>query len=108
MTNLDDDNTVIFVEELTKRLEAAHKAATSLAAAASAGGFGTLAQGPQGPAAAPAAANGGFAAVGGAGSASGVGLDHVGMHAAEMPFELRALEVALDTVGGWAGRSPCW
>ena len=53
-------------------------------------------------------ANGGFAAVGGAGSASGVGLDHVGMHAAEMPFELRALEVALDTVGGWAGRSPCW
>ena len=33
-----------------------------------------------------------------AAASSSVGLDHMGAHTEEMPFELRALEVALDSV----------
>lgn len=61
--------------------------------AAAGGGHGALGFGLD------ALGGGGTAgAAGVAGAASGVGLDQLGAHAEDMPFELRAVEVALDTV----------
>lgn len=126
VTNLEDENTVNFVEELQRRLAAAYRAslgsmdASSSALAPSAaaeashgsasgaaavrlpGGAGMGAPAPSSSSLGGAALTGIGAA--GMGAASGLGLDHMG-HPEDMPFELRVLEVALDTVGGPAGRA---
>lgn len=90
ITNLEDQNTILFVEELQRRLAAA---------AAAAAGPHPLG-GPSSMFLSQSTANL-------AGSGGGVPLSSISAAHEELPFELRALEIALDTVrprlGGAAG-----
>lgn len=84
VTNLDDQNTIAFVEELQRRLAAAAAAAEGPHAAAAAAGPSAMFVSQSMPNL--------------AGAAGGVPLSSISAAHEELPFELRALEIALDTV----------
>ena len=89
VTNLDDQNTIAFVEELQRRLRAAAAAAEGPHAAAAA------AAGPSAMFVSQSTAN--LTGIAGA-AGGGVPLSSISAAHEELPFELRALEIALDTV----------
>ncbi|KAL4451649.1 hypothetical protein ABPG75_007311 [Micractinium tetrahymenae] len=91
ITNLEDQNTQQFVEELQRRLRAA--------AAAAAAGPGLLTNGPSGMFVSQSVAN-----LAGAAQAGGVPLSSISAAHEELPFELRALEICLDTVSQYLER----
>jgi hypothetical protein len=95
ITNLDDQNTQAFVEELQRRLRAA-AAATAAAA-----------NGPGGLFVSQSVANLAGAVAGGGGGGSdgeGVPLNSISAAHEELPFELRTLEIGLDTVSQYLER----
>ena len=96
ITNLEDQNTLQFVEELQKRLKAA--AAAQAAAAHGPGGM-FLSQSH-----ANLAGAGGDGLGGGGGPGGGIALSSISAAHEELPFELRALEIGLDTVSQYLER----
>ena len=97
MTNLEDQNTLQFVEELQHRLPATTPGggmalSPSVAALTGLGGLARAASGSPGPT--------GALGAGGAGNSQGplMSLASIRHQAEELPFELRALEVSLDMV----------
>ncbi|EFN56043.1 hypothetical protein CHLNCDRAFT_57773 [Chlorella variabilis] len=97
ITNLDDQNTVAFVEELQRRLRAAAVAAEAAAAAGPSGLFMS-----QSVANLPGAAGG--ASSGNLPGGGGVPLSSISAAHEELPFELRCLEIGLDTVSQYLER----
>jgi magnesium transporter len=95
ITNLEDQNTVAFVEELQRRLQQAASAATAAAAGPSAM---YLSQSHTSLGMSGSSAN-----LAGQGP-GGVPLSSIQGAHEELPFELRALEIALDTVSQYLER----
>ncbi|KAL4428791.1 hypothetical protein ABPG77_005229 [Micractinium sp. CCAP 211/92] len=91
ITSLEDQNTQQFVEELQRRLRAA--------AAAAAAGPTDLSSGPSGMFVSRSVAN-----LSGAAQGGGVPLSSISAAHEELPFELRALEICLDTVSQYLER----
>ncbi|PSC75097.1 magnesium transporter MRS2-7 isoform B [Micractinium conductrix] len=95
ITNLEDQNTLLFVEELQRRLRAAHTAAEAAAS------------GPSGLFLSQSTVNLASAAAGGPANLGGDGgmpLSSISAAHEELPFELRALEIGLDTVSQYLER----
>ncbi|KAL4428790.1 hypothetical protein ABPG77_005228 [Micractinium sp. CCAP 211/92] len=91
ITSLEDQNTQQFVEELQRRLRAA--------AAAADAGPADLTSGPGGMFVSRSVAN-----LSGAAQGGGVPLSSISAAHEELPFELRALEICLDTVSQYLER----